>query len=147
MNPNTVPFFPEQASSIAPQVDGLYAFLVLITAFFSILIAFLIIYFAVKYRRRTEAEVPPAVHGGLILEIAWSVIPLGISMVIFAWGASIFFTESRPPADSLQVYAVGKQWMWKVQHMEGQREINELHVPVNRNIKLTLTSEDVLHDF
>jgi cytochrome c oxidase subunit 2 len=75
------------------------------------------------------------------------VIPMGLSLVMFAWGASIFFTESRPPADSMQIYVVGKQWMWKVQHMEGQREINELHVPVNRNIKLTLTSEDVIHDF
>ena len=66
---------------------------------------------------------------------------------MFAWGASIFFTESRPPADSMEIYVIGKQWMWKVQHMEGQREINELHIPVDRNIKLTMTSEDVIHDF
>ena len=83
----------------------------------------------------------------MILEIVWTVIPLGLSMVMFAWGASIFFTESRPPADAMEIYVTGKQWMWKIQHMEGAREINELHVPVNRDIRLTMTSEDVIHDF
>jgi cytochrome c oxidase subunit 2 len=147
MGSKTITFFPDQASSISGTVDNLYFFLVLISAFFSLLIAFLIIYFAVKYRRRPDSKVPVPAHGGMLLEIVWSVIPLAISMVIFAWGASIFFTESRPPADSMEVWVVGKQWMWKVQHMEGQREINELHIPVNRNIKLTMTSEDVIHDF
>ena len=83
----------------------------------------------------------------MVLEIVWSVIPLGLSLVMFAWGASIFFTESRPPADSMEIYVTGKQWMWKIQHNEGAREINELHIPVNRDIRLTLTSEDVIHDF
>jgi cytochrome c oxidase subunit 2 len=147
MDTNHIPIFPEQASSIAGNVDGLYAFLVLVTAAFSLLIAVLIVYFAVKYRRRSDDYIPGPVHGGLILEITWSVIPLILSMVMFAWGASIFFTESRPPADSMEIYVTGKQWMWKLQHMEGQREMNELHVPVNRNIKLTMTSEDVIHDF
>ena len=147
MDTNHIPIFPEQASAIAGSVDGLYAFLVLTTAFFSLLIAALIVYFAIKYRRRSEDHIPGPVHGGLALEIIWSVIPLGLSMVMFAWGASLFFTESRPPDDSLEIYVTGKQWMWKLQHMEGQREMNELHIPVNRNIKLTMTSEDVIHDF
>jgi cytochrome c oxidase subunit 2 len=147
MGQKSIQFFPDQASSIASNVDALYAYLVAVSAFFSILIAILIIIFAVKYRRRSEAEVPKPVHGGLLLEITWSVIPLGLAMVMFAWGASVFFTESRPPADSMEIYVTGKQWMWKIQHMEGAREINELHIPVNRNIKLTLTSEDVIHDF
>jgi len=143
--------FPETASSIAGQVDALYAFLVLVSAFFSLLIAFLVVFFAVKYRRRPgivlEQEQAEHSIGGMVLEIVWSVIPLGLSMIMFAWGASIFFTESRPPADSMEIYVTGKQWMWKIQHMEGAREINELHIPVNRDIKLTMTSEDVLHDF
>ncbi len=147
MDTNSIPLFPEQASSIAGNVDALYAFLVLVTAFFSLLIAVLIVYFAIKYRRRSEDFVPGPVHGGLALEITWSVIPLGLSMVMFAWGAKLFFEESRPPADAMEIYVTGKQWMWKLQHMEGQREMNELHVPVNRNIKLTMTSEDVIHDF
>jgi cytochrome c oxidase subunit 2 len=147
MGQKSFELFPEQASSIAHSVDGLYLYLVLVSAFFSIGIAIFIIMFAVKYRRRSEAEIPKPIHGGLLLEITWSVIPLGLAMVMFAWGASIFFTESRPPADSMEIYVTGKQWMWKLQHMEGQREINELHIPVNRDIKLTATSEDVIHDF
>jgi cytochrome c oxidase subunit 2 len=143
--------FPESASNFAPQVDGLYGYMVVISAFFSVLVAFLIIFFAVKYRKRPGVRVAPATDdhsiGAMILEIAWSVIPLGLSLVMFAWGASIMFEESRPPKDALNVYVTGKRWMWKVQHLEGAREINELHVPVNRNIRLTLTSEDVIHDF
>ncbi len=142
--------FPDAASSIAGSVDGLYAYMVLVSAFFSLLIAVLIIYFAVKYRRKDDhVPLPVDEHsiGGMILEIVWSVIPLGLSLVMFAWGASIFFTESKPPADAMEVFVTGKQWMWKIQHNEGAREINELHIPINRDIKLTMTSEDVIHDF
>lgn len=142
--------FPESASTIASHVDALYAYLVLVSAFFSLLIAFCVVYFAVKYRRRgNEIPKPMDEHsiGGMVLEIVWSVIPLGLSLVMFAWGASIFFTESRPPADAMEIFVTGKQWMWKIQHNEGAREINELHIPVNRDIRLTLTSEDVIHDF
>jgi cytochrome c oxidase subunit II len=150
MGEKSFQLFPEAASSIAGHVDALYAYLVLVSAFFSLLIAFCVIFFAIKYRRRND-DVPKPVDehsiGGMILEIVWSVIPLGLSLVMFAWGASIFFTESRPPADSMEVFVTGKQWMWKIQHNEGAREINELHIPVDRNIRLTLTSEDVIHDF
>jgi len=152
MEPKSFQLFPEQASTFAPNVDALYAYLVLVSAFFSLLIAVLVVYFAVKYRKRSADDPIPAPvdehsPGGMILEIVWSAIPLGLSMIMFGWGASIFFTESRPPADAMEIYVTGKQWMWKIQHMEGNREINELHIPVNRNIKLTMTSEDVLHDF
>ena len=81
-----------------------------------------------------------------MLEITWTVIPFLISMVIFVWGASVFFAMSRPPDETLNIYVVGKQWMWKFQHLDGQREINELHVPVGRPVKLIMTSEDVIHD-
>jgi len=150
MGEKSFQLFPEAASSIAGHVDALYAYLVLVSAFFSLLIAFCVIFFAVKYRKRSDAIPPPMDEhsiGGMVLEIVWSVIPLGLSMVMFGWGASIFFTESRPPADSMEIFVTGKQWMWKIQHNEGAREINELHVPVNRDIRLTLTSEDVIHDF
>jgi cytochrome c oxidase subunit 2 len=83
----------------------------------------------------------------MALEILWSVIPFGITMVMFTWGASLYFKESRPPDNALPIYVVGKQWMWKIEHMEGQREINELHIPVNRAVRLTMTSEDVIHSF
>src|SRR5579863_10028646 len=97
--------FPEAASSIAGHVDALYAYLVLISAFFSLLIAFLVVFFAVRYRHKPGTGPAPAGHsdhgaGAMILEIVWTVIPLGLSLVMFAWGVSIYFTESRPPADS-----------------------------------------------
>lgn len=140
------PLFPEAASTIAPRVDAFYLFLVGLTAFFSILIAVAVIFFFVKYRRRGAETVGVPVEGGMALEIIWSVIPLLITMVIFGWSTSLFFAYLRPPTETLNIYVVGKQWMWKFQHLNGQREINELHVPVGRTVKLIMTSEDVIHD-
>jgi cytochrome c oxidase subunit II len=140
-------FLPEQASTMASKVDALFFFLVGVTVFFSTLIFTLVIVFAVKYRRRSEAERPAAIHGSMILETLWSVIPLAIALTIFAWGATLYFTMSRPPQSSLEIFVVAKQWMWKFQHPGGQREVNELHIPVGRPVKVTMTSEDVIHSF
>jgi cytochrome c oxidase subunit 2 len=142
----TTPLFPVSASTMAPRVDALYFFLIGVTVFFSLLIAGLIVYYAVKYHRRSAHAVGERIHGSLWLEIAWSVVPFLITMVIFVWGASVYFAIASPPAETLNIYVVGKQWMWKFQHLDGQREINELHVPVGRNVKLITTSEDVIHD-
>jgi cytochrome c oxidase subunit 2 len=131
---------------MAPRVDALYFFLIGVAGFFALLIAALIVFFAVKYRRRRPDQIGARIAGGLVLEITWTVIPLAITMVIFLWGASVFFAMASPPEETLNVYAVGKQWMWKFQHLNGQREINELHVPVGRAVKLIMTSEDVIHD-
>src|SRR4051812_8613559 len=120
--------FPEQASTFAPEVDHLLLFLCAVTVFFSLLIFAAIFYFAIKYRRKSANELPHVVHTGYTLEILWSVIPFGITMVMFTWGAAVFFNLARPPKDAIQIYVVGKQWMWKLEHMEGRREINELHV-------------------
>jgi cytochrome c oxidase subunit II len=141
-----LPLFPEQASTFAADVDNLYFFLVGLTLFFATLIATLVVVFAVKYRRRHPSDVGAPITGSIPLELMWSVIPFGITMVIFAWSAGVFFTLQRPPDETMQIFAVGKRWMWKFQHMSGQREINELHVPVGRAVKLTMTSEDVIHD-
>jgi cytochrome c oxidase subunit 2 len=140
------PLFPEQASTMAGRVDALYFFLIAISSFFSLLIAGLIVFFAIKYRRRAPQSVGAVIHGGLLLELAWTIIPFVISMVIFVWGASVFFAMSRPPDETIDIYVVGKQWMWKFQHLDGQREINELHVPVGRPVRLIMASEDVIHD-
>ncbi len=142
-----IPLFPERASTIAARVDALYLFLVALSAFFSILIAGLIVYFAIKYRRRNPDDVGAKISGGLALEVMWTIVPFLITLVIFFWAANIFFAMSRPPDETLNIYVVGKQWMWKIQHADGQREINELHVPVGRAVKLIMTSEDVIHDF
>ncbi len=139
--------FPEQASTLAPQVDHLLFFLLAAAAFFTVAIFGAIFYFAIRYRRRSDRELPKAIHGSVPLEILWSVIPFGLTMVMFTWGASVYFTGRSAPADAIQIDVVAKQWMWKLQHMEGPREINELHIPLGRPIKLTMTSEDVIHSF
>ena len=141
-----VPFVPESASTESANVDALYFYLSGVTIFFTLLIAVVIILFVVRYRRRTPYEIPRPIAGSHALETLWSVIPFVISMSFFVWGASLYFRQSRPPKNALEVYVVGKQWMWKFQHPTGQREINELHVPVGRKIKLIMTTEDVIHD-
>ena len=141
------PLFPDTASTMATRVDALYFFLIGLTAFFSLLIAGLIVFYAVKYHRRSPEAVGVRIHGGMALELTWTIVPFLITMVIFVWGASVYFAMASPPAETLNIYVVGKQWMWKFQHLDGQREINELHVPVGRNVKLITTSEDVIHDF
>jgi cytochrome c oxidase subunit 2 len=141
-----IPLFPERASTMASRVDALYFFLLAVSVFFGLLIAGLIVFYAVRYHRRSPADVGATIHGGLILELTWTIVPFLITMVIFVWGASVYFAMARPPDETLNIYVVGKQWMWKFQHMDGQREINELHVPVDRAVKLIMTSEDVIHD-
>jgi cytochrome c oxidase subunit 2 len=142
-----IPFMPEKASTFADKVDGLYLYLVGLTAFFTLLIGFTIIFFVIKYRRRSPTEVPRPIAGSLKLETLWTVIPFLIAMSIFVWATRVYFAQYRMPKDALEIYVVGKQWMWKIQHTTGQREINELHVPVGRKIKLIMTTEDVIHDF
>jgi cytochrome c oxidase subunit 2 len=138
---------PDQASTIAQGVDYLYYFLTAIDLFFTAIIFLAIFYFAVRYRRHSNEDQVEQIEGSIPLEVAWTLIPLGICVVVFLWGTSLFIRNSRPPAASTEIFVVGKQWMWKLQHPEGVEEINELHVPVNRPIKLTMTSEDVIHDF
>src|SRR5947207_10043493 len=140
------PLWPTGASSHALGVDLLYILLVLISAVMTLGIAATIAVFGMKYRRRHGREAHQ-IEGSLILEIAWSVIPLGIFIVIFGWGAVIYFHQRTPPRDSSEVYVVGKQWMRKIQHPEGPREINELHVPIDKDIKLIMTSQDLIHCF
>lgn len=139
--------FPDQASSLAPEVDAVFWFVTGVAAFFTLLIAGLIIVFMIKYRRRPGVEPAKGFEGSLKLEIVWTVVPLVIALFIFYSGARVYVSWAEPPANALPVYVVGQQWMWKTQHVGGQREINQLHVPVNRPVKLTLTSQDVIHSF
>jgi cytochrome c oxidase subunit 2 len=143
----TLPLFPEQASTIAPQVDNLYFWLLGLSAFFTILVVTMVLVFALRYRRKSEDERPAAIHGSIPLELTWTIIPLLLTLVTFYWGAKVYFDLSRPPDNAMEVWVVGKQWMWKMQHMEGIREINELHVPAGRPIRLTMATEDVIHSF
>jgi cytochrome c oxidase subunit 2 len=142
-------FLPPQASTIASEVDALFFFLIGIALVFAGLICLAVIYFAVRYRRRSDDDAPEEIEGSLMLELTWTIIPLLICMVIFFWGTKIYFDAARPPAteDSIEILVTGKQWMWKLQHPDGTREINELHVPIGRPVTLTMTSEDVIHSF
>jgi cytochrome c oxidase subunit II len=140
------PLWPTPASTGAAGVDALYIFLVALSAFMCLAIFTMILLFATMYRRRRGVEAEQ-IEGSTELEITWSIIPLGIFMVIFAWGAVIYFRERTPPRGATEVYVVAKQWMWKLQHQEGHREINELHVPVGRDVKMIMTSQDVIHSF
>lgn len=136
---------PEQASTLAPRVDNLYLFIVAVTAFFGIGVSIAVIALAMKYRTNDPHAVGARIHGSIPLEILWSVIPFLITIVIFAWSADVFFDLYRPPDQTMSIYATGKRWMWKFQHLDGKGEINELHVPAGRDVKVTFTSEDVLH--
>ncbi len=141
-----LPLFPERASALAGQVDGLYFFLVAVSAFFTVLIFATIFVFAVKYRHENNPH-PTPIEGSLPLELTWTLIPLGICMIFFAWGSLIYFQEGRAPRGAMEVYGVGKQWMWKFEHETGQREINQLHVPIGRDVKMIMSSQDVIHSF
>lgn len=136
------------ASTTAERVDQLFFFLVTVCGAVGMLVAVLMIFFSIRYRRRPgETGSPPPSPQPRSLELAWTVAPLAVFVVIFAWGAEVYLTAYIPPDDAMPIYGVGKQWMWKFQHPQGQREINSLHVPVGQPVKLLLVSEDVIHSF
>jgi cytochrome c oxidase subunit II len=142
-----VPFFPEQASTVAPDVDRIYIFASAVAAFFTLLIFVLIVFLALYYRRGTKRDRRPGHGGAWLLEATWIVIPFVIVMVLFFWGAIVFVKAQRVPPNALEIQVFGKQWMWKVQHPEGRREINMLHVPAGTPVRLRMISEDVIHSF
>src|SRR4051812_24170448 len=139
------PLWPDQASTFAKDVDNLYIFLILLCGTVSIGVFVTIFYFAIKFRRRPDNELAQDYEPPKLLEVMWIAIPSVIFMGLFVWGSWLYFHLARVPDDALDIYATGKQWMWKFQHPTGQREINTLHVPVNRPIKITMASEDVIH--
>jgi cytochrome c oxidase subunit 2 len=126
----------------------LYFFLLAVSSFFTLLIFLAIVYFVIKYRRGSPVGRSIGSHAALwMLEAAWSVIPLGLTMVMFYWGAVLYFRAHLPPAESAPVKVVAKQWMWRIQHANGKQEIDTLHVPSGRPTLLTMISEDVIHSF
>jgi cytochrome c oxidase subunit 2 len=141
------PLFPDRASTIAGGVDGVYFLLVGLSLFFAVAVFFFILFFAIKYRRGSNADRSGLVFESSRLEFTWSFIPLMLALAVFVVQAIAYFDLYSPPVDALEIYIVGKQWMWKAQHSEGQDEINELHVPLNRPVRLIMTSQDVIHSF
>jgi cytochrome c oxidase subunit 2 len=139
--------FPPQASTTAHGVDTLFLVLTLISLFFIVVIFLPILFFCIKYRRGSSADRSHPSNGSNLVEVGWTTLPTLMGLALFAWGAVDFFRIERRPANAIDVQVVGKQWMWKLQHAEGKREINELHVPINRTVALTLISQDVIHSF
>ena len=139
--------FPPQASTSAHEVDTLFFVLTLISLFFIAVIFLPILFFCIKYRRGSPADRSNPSNGSNIVEVGWTTLPTLMGLAIFAWGAVDYFRIELRPSNAIEAQVVGKQWMWKVQHAEGRREINELHVPVDRTVALTLISQDVIHSF
>jgi cytochrome c oxidase subunit 2 len=142
-----LPLFPDQASSMAEQVDALYVFELGFVAFFTVLIFVLIVTFAARYRHKSKVDRSHPPVANTSLEILWIVVPMILSLAMFTWGMMLFFRDFAPPGDALEVSVVAKQWMWHLQHSEGRSEINELHIPLRKPVKLTMTSKDVIHSF
>ncbi|HEY2863868.1 MAG TPA: cytochrome c oxidase subunit II [Casimicrobiaceae bacterium] len=146
------PLFPDKASSLASSVDTLFFVWLALAGFVAFAIAALIVFFAIKYRHGSNAnrEMPPVdvqQRTNRRIELAWILIPLGLFLVMFAWAAELYYEHAQAPGNAMVIYVVGKQWMWKLEHVGGRREIDELHVPAGRPIKLIMTSQDVIHDF
>jgi len=138
--------FPPEASGIAPQADALYFFLILISLVGLALVVALVAGFSVLYRKERNPEATQ-IEGSTLLEATWTIIPLALFMICFVWGALLYFRIYNPPTNAMNIYVVGKQWMWKAEHPAGQHEIDSLHVPTGRPIQLTLISQDVFHSF
>jgi cytochrome c oxidase subunit 2 len=141
------PLFPEQASQVAAQTDYLYWGLISLSVIVLLVVFVPMIFFLFKYRRGKPADRRPIHLPEVGIELTWTIIPTILMTGLFAWGANVYWTIQRVPPGAMEINVVGKQWMWKVQHPEGNREINELHVPVGRIVKLTLASQDVIHSF
>ena len=138
--------FPPEASTIAPYADALYFFLILISLAGVAIVTTLIVGFSFAYRKEKNPEATQ-IEGSTLLEATWTIIPLALFMVCFVWGALLYFRIYDPPTNAMNIYVVGKQWMWKAEHPGGQHEINSLHVPTGRPVQLTMISQDVFHSF
>jgi cytochrome c oxidase subunit 2 len=138
--------FPDEASTIAPQMDLLYLFLIGISLVGLVLVGLLVFGFSIRYRKERN-PVATQIEGSVVLEATWTLIPLALFMICFVWGALLYFRIYNPPVNSMNIYVVGKQWMWKAEHPSGQHEINSLHVPTGRPVQLTIISQDVFHSF
>ena len=141
------PIHPPRASTFADEVDILYFALVGLTIFFTILVAVMLGTFAFRYRAGSNASRKNPLHTSHVLELSWSIIPLIMALFIFAWGAKLYADAYKIPDNAMNIDVIGKQWMWHLEHSNGIRENNELHIPIGQDIKLTMISQDVMHAF
>ncbi|MGH9621183.1 MAG: cytochrome c oxidase subunit II [Bryobacteraceae bacterium] len=144
---NSLNLLPPTASTYATQVNYLFWVMVAVCGVVTLGITVFIVYCVIKYRRKYADELPPQITNNYKVETAWTVIPLLIFLGMFGWGAKEYFYAEEPPAHTINIFVVGKQWMWTIEHANGIREINTLHIPIDTPIRLTLISQDVIHDF
>ncbi len=141
------PFLPERASTFSNQIDALGVVLTVLTIFFSALVMSLMLFFAIRYRRGSKVSRSKPQHHNIALELTWSVIPLVLGLTVFVMAMIPFTQIYNPPANAEEIFVIGKRWMWHLEHTNGIRENNELHVPTGRPFKLTIISQDVIHGF
>jgi cytochrome c oxidase subunit 2 len=140
---------PYEDSNYAEHVDAIFVSLLVLCSLITLAVFIVIIFFSVKYRRGSQADRShrPSEKMEIGIEFTWIIIPFVIFIGLFIWAGNVYYEMFSPPADGVAIYVIGKQWMWKIEHATGQREINQLHIPVDQNIILTMTSQDVIHDF
>ena len=143
-----IQFMPEQASDFAAPIDLLFFVLTALTVVFTALVVALVLFFSIKYRRGAKVDRSNPLYHDTRLELAWSVGPLVLGLLVFLWGAKLFADIRQPPSNAREVFVIGKRWMWHIQHASnGIRENNELHIPIGEPVKFTMISQDVIHDF
>jgi cytochrome c oxidase subunit II len=142
-----LPMMPDQASSYARQYDLLFFATLALAVLFTVLVTVLITFFAIRYRRGSRVNRAGAVESHLGLELTWTIIPGLLGVGMFVWAASLYAATRTPPENAMELTVIAKQWMWHIQHPNGVRENNELHVPLGRAVRLTMISQDVIHSF
>ena len=158
-----LPLLPERASVMADKFEWIFWYITIVTAAATVVVYLGILIFCIKYRRGNTRGNTPRILGSHALELGWTVTPLLIFLTFYVWGAKVYDHLMHPPEDAMEIYVIGKQWMWKAQYPGGQRviiggndanmeepgwkNIGRLVLPIDRPVKLTFISEDVIHDF
>lgn len=139
--------FPDQASTVAKPIDDIAIAITVLAVFFTLAVFTVLLFLAIRYRRGSNVDRKNVVHHSTLLEVAWSLPPLVLGLFIFGWSVIPYAQVYNPPKDAEEIFVIGKRWMWHLQHTNGIRENNELHVPMGRPFKLTIISQDVIHGF
>jgi cytochrome c oxidase subunit 2 len=140
-------FLPPAKSTLAPYTDSLFNFVMLASTILMVGITIAMIYFVLRYRRKSESDVTPVITHNSKLEITWSVIPLILVLIVFGWGFKGYLFYSNAPKDAYEVHVTGQKWLWQFNYENGSKSTGELHVPANRPVKLVMSSNDVIHSF
>lgn len=147
MEPKGTLWLPPAESTLAPEIDGLFYFVYWISVVIFVLVILAMAYFTVKYRRRKADEMPGHVEESKLLEASWIVVPTILTMIVFTWGFQSFLKLGTAPPGSYEIIVRAKKWLWEFEYPNGTVATNELRVPVGRNVRLVMSSQDVLHSF